>query len=485
MSLVSQAAYPMSQRNQRLIGERRAPSRREVLQIGYSSMLSVALAPLLAAQSRSAEASTKAGAATPRAKSVLLIFLTGGPSHIDTFDMKPQAPAEIRGSFSPIDTETPGISICEHLPLLARQTNKLAIVRTMNCSPALGSHETATHAMLTGNDGLPPGASLYASRHDWPCFAAGLNYVRPGTADLPSGVHLPVHMNVSGAPYCGQNAGLLGAPHDPWQLRRDPNDPKYSGDDALVMPAGLSVERFDGRRALLDQIDRQRAGLDAHAAVRQFNTHQRAACDTLTAGRLSKAFALGDEPAELRDRYGRHMFGQSLLLARRVLQAGVPIVQANLGVAGQWDTHSKNFSGLQQSLLPPMDRAVAALLADMQALGMLDDVLVILTGEFGRTPKIGGNVGTPTFSPDGRDHWTQCFTSLFAGCGVHGGRTIGASDKTASFPMTRSYSPADMGATVYGALGVDLNTEVHDLLGRPLRLNSGQPIGPVFSGEQA
>jgi len=475
----------MSQSNHRLIAASRGLSRREVLQVGYSSMLSVALAPLLAGQAKSAVASLKTGSAAPRAKSVLLIFLTGGPSHIDTFDMKPLAPAEIRGSFSPIATETPGISVCEHLPLLARHTNKLAIVRTMNCSPALGSHETATHAMLTGNDALPPGASLYASRHDWPCFAAGLNFVRPGTAELPSGVHLPTHMNISGAPYCGQNGGLLGATHDPWQLRRDPNDSKYNGDEALVMPVGLSVERFDSRRALLSQIDQQRAGLDAHAAVRQFNSHQRAACDTLTAGRLSKAFALSDEPAELRDRYGRHMFGQSLLLARRVLQAGVPIVQANLGVAGQWDTHSKNFSGLEKSLLPPTDRAVSALLADMQSLGMLDEVLVILTGEFGRTPKIGGNVGTPTFSPDGRDHWTQCFTSVFAGCDVHGGRTIGESDKTASYPISRSYGPADMGATVYSALGVDLETEVHDLLGRPLRLNAGQPIAPVFSGDSA
>lgn len=443
------------------------------------------LAPLLAAQSRSAEANRKPAAPVPRAKSVLLIFLTGGPSHIDTFDMKPDAPAEIRGPFTPIATETPGISICEHLPLLARQTGKLAIVRTMNCSPALGAHETGTHAMLTGNDALPPGASLYASRHDWPCYAAGLNYVRPGSADLPSGVHLPVLMHFMGAPYCGQNAGMLGAQHDPWQLRRDPNDAKYNGDDALVMPAGLSVERFDSRRALLSQIDQQRAALDSHPAVRQFNIHQRAACDTLTAGRLNKAFALADEPAELRDRYGRHMFGQSLLLARRVLQAGVPIVQANLGYAGQWDTHANNFNGLKQSLLPHTDRAVAALLADMHSLGMLDEVLVILTGEFGRTPKIGGNVGTPTFSPDGRDHWTQCFTSVFAGCGVHGGRTIGTSDKTASFPITRSYSPADMGATVYGALGVDRETEVHDQLGRPLRLNAGQPISPLYSAEQA
>ncbi|HEY2840996.1 MAG TPA: DUF1501 domain-containing protein [Pirellulales bacterium] len=480
----------MSQQNQKPIAGRQALSRREVLQVGYSSMLSMALAPLLAAQARSAPTTstvasgTNRHAAPPRAKSVLLIFLTGGPSHIDTFDLKPHAPVEVRGPFTPIATETPGVFFCEHLPLLAKQSDKLAVVRTMNCSPALGSHETGTHAMLTGNDALPPGSGLYASRHDWPCYAAGLDYVRPGTADLPSGVHLPVHMNVSGAPYCGQNAGLLGAKHDPWQLRRDPNQPNYNGDDALVMPAGLSVERFDSRRALLGEIDRQRAALEAHAAVRQFNNHQRAACDTLTAGRLSKAFALADEPAELRDRYGRHIFGQSLLLARRVLQAGVPIVQANLGYAGQWDTHSNNFQGLKQNLLPSMDHAVAALLQDMQALGLLDEVLVILTGEFGRTPKIGGNVGTPTFSPDGRDHWTQCFTSVFAGCGVRGGRTIGESDKTASLPLTRSYSPSDLGATVYGALGVDRDTEIHDLLGRPLRLNTGHPIGPVFSGEE-
>ena len=215
------------------------------------------------------------------------------------------------------------------------------------------------------------------------------------------------------------------------------------------MPEGLSVSRFDSRRALLAEIDRQCAVLDAHSVVRQFNAQQQAACDTLTAGRLAKAFTLDDESAALRDRYGRHMFGQSLLLARRVLQAGVPMVQANMGFAGQWDTHSNNCTGLKQNLLPPLDRAFAALLEDMQSLGMLDETLVILTGEFGRTPKLGGNVGTPTFSPDGRDHWTQCFSSVFAGCGVHGGRTIGTSDKTASFPMTKAFDPRDMGATVY------------------------------------
>jgi len=461
-------------------------SRRDILQVGYSSMLSVALAPLLAARSRRAVAATRESfTGVPRAKSVLFIFLTGGPSHIDTFDMKPEAPAEVRGPFAPIATDVPGISFCEHLPLVARQASKLAVVRTMHCNPALGAHETGTHAMLTGNNELPPGSSLYASRHDWPCYAAGLDFVRNGSVELPSGVNLPTHMNFSGAPYCGQNAGMLGTKHDPWQLRRDPNDAKYQGDDSLIMPEGLTVSRFDDRRALLQEIDHQRAGLEAHAAVQQFNGQQRAACDALTAGRLAKAFSLTDEPAELRDRYGRHIFGQSLLLARRVLQAGVPIVQANMGYAGQWDTHSNNFAGLKNSLLPNLDKAFAALLGDMQSLGMLDETLVILTGEFGRTPKIGGNVGTPTFSPDGRDHWTQCFSAVFAGCGVQGGQTIGTSDKTAAFPLTKAYNPCDMGATVYSALGVDLATEIHDRLGRPLRLNVGQPIAPVFSGEES
>ncbi len=467
-------------------GSRRSLSRRDVLEVGFSSALSLALAPLLAARSRG-ETSVPAvgGAAVPRAKSVLLVFLTGGPSHLDTFDLKPDAPAEIRGPFQPIATDVPGTFFCEHLPELAKHASKLAIVRSMHCNPALGAHETGTHAMLTGNNELPPGAGLYASRHDWPCFASGLDFVRPSTAELPSGVMLATHMNFNGAAYCGQNAGMLGARHDPWQLRSNPSNKKYSGDESLIMPAGLSASRLSHRRALLAEIDQQRATLSAHSAVQQFTTHQQADCDTLSAGRLARAFALDDEPAELRDKYGRHLFGQSLLLARRVLQAGVPIVQANMGYAGQWDTHSNNFSGLQQNLLPPLDRALSTLLADMKSLGLLDETLVIITGEFGRTPKIGGNVGTPTFSPDGRDHWTQCFTSVFAGCGVHAGRLIGASDKTASLPTTRAYSPADLGATVYRALGVDPATEIHDQLGRPLRLNTGQPIAALFHGGEA
>ena len=296
---------------------------------------------------------------------------------------------------------------------------------------------------------------------------------------------LATHMNFSGAAYCGQNAGMLGARHDPWQLRNNPSDKKYTGDESLIMPAGLSASHLSDRRALLAEIDQQRAALSNHPAVQQFTTHQQAACDTLSAGRLAKAFALDDEPAELRDKYGRHLFGQSLLLARRVLQAGVPIVQANMGYAGQWDTHSNNFSSLQQSLLPPLDRAVSTLLADMKSLGLLDETLVIITGEFGRTPKIGGNVGSPTFSPDGRDHWTQCFTSVFAGCGVHTGRLIGTRTKRPRSPRRERTLPADLGATVYRALGVDPATEIHDQLGRPLRLNTGQPIEALFHGAEA
>ncbi|MFO0944661.1 MAG: DUF1501 domain-containing protein [Planctomycetota bacterium] len=468
------------------IGNRQAsPYRREFLEIGFSSALSLSLAAPRASRSLAAESKTTTDpfSSLPRAKGVLFVFLTGGVSHVDTFDMKPDAPAEVRGSFAPIATNVPGIQLCEHLPQLAARTDRLAIVRTMHCSPSLGAHETGTHAMLTGINELPAGVGLYASRNDWPCFAAGLNLVRPPANRLPSGFLVP-HLKFNGAAYCGQNGGFLGALHDPWLLSSDPNHAQYRGDQSLVLPTDVSIRQFDRRRAILRAMDGHQQPFESHPPVRQFVDQQTKACETLLSGRFAKTLDLSGEPLPLRDRYGRHIFGQTLLLARRVLQAGVPIAQANMGFAGQWDTHTSNCPNLKQYLLPPLDQAFSALLDDMAASGMLDEYLVVLTGEFGRTPKLGGNVGTPTFSPDGRDHWTQCFTSVFAGGGVRGGQTIGRSDGIGAFPITDAYTPADLGATIYQSLGVDPSTEIHDRLGRPQRLNVGTPMSSLFTARE-
>jgi uncharacterized protein (DUF1501 family) len=298
---------------------------------------------------------------------------------------------------------------------------------------------------------------------------------------MPNGVLLPIYLQGRGA-YSGQNAGLLGASHDPWAVNLDPNKP-MAGVQEGEMPLGLRVEpqRLSNRRALLASIDRQRAALDNASARQEFRELQRVAFSLLTSGRLASAFALDREPAAVRQRYGSHLFGQSMLLARRIVEAGVPVVQVNLGNTNWWDTHRDNCKILKDSLLPPFDKAFSALLDDLDERGLLDETLVVATGEFGRTPKLGGNIGSPAFNAAGRDHWTPVFSSVFAGGGILGGQVIGKSDRIGGYPRTRSFYPSDLGATVYHALGIDPTSELRDSQGRPLQLNRGSVIEPLYS----
>lgn len=449
-------------------------SRREFLQVGYTGLLGFGLPSLLA---RRAE-----GGSNPvphqRAKSVLLIFLTGAPSHIDMFDLKPNAPAEVRGSFEGIHTRTPGMQICEHLPLLANCSDKYAIVRSM--THGLPSHEHATHMLLTGIDKMPPGSTHMASRFDWPCYASALDHLRPRQDGIPSGVMLPWYLN-NGYGFSGQDAGFLGAKHDPWQIKQDPNSPNFKIEN-LSLPAGLSINGFENRKKLLAEFDAQRGALDRARSVTEFNGYQNQAISILTSSAIGKAFALDQEPAEVRDRYGRNQFGQSLLLARRLVQAGVPVVQANMGTMNTWDTHNRNFHQLKESLLPPLDQGVSTLLEDLAQTGLLEQTLVVMVGEFGRTPKLGGNVGTPSYVPDGRDHWAGVFFAMFAGAGVRGGQVIGTSDEIAAYPASSPFYPSNLGATIFESLGVDPQTLITDRLKRQLPMSEGEIIAPLYNG---
>ncbi len=451
-------------------------TRRELLQVGYSGLLGMGLTSLGAR----AQASGATGSAAARARSVVLIFQTGAPSQIDTFDPKPGAPAEIRGEFRAVPTVVPGISFSEHLPGLAARADKLAVVRSM--THGLPSHEHATHMMLTGIDKMPPGSTHMASRDDWPCFASGLDYVRPRGDGVPNGVFLPTYLH-NGYGFSGQNAGVLGPKHDPWQIKKDPNAPDFRVDE-LNLPPGLTAEAVGRRRALLAEVDQQARALEGVGSGGGFSDLQDKAFTMLTSGGVRRAFDLDREDPRTRDRYGRHPFGQSLLLARRLVQAGVPIVQANMGPMNNWDTHSKNCEQLKTRLLPPLDRGVSAFLDDLEALGLLDETLVVMVGEFGRTPRIGGEAGNPAFLT-GRAHWAGVFSAMFAGGGVRGGQVIGKSDKIGAYPASRGYTPADLGATIYRALGVDPASEVTDRLGRPLTLNRGQGIAPLYDGSLA
>lgn len=443
--------------------------RRELLQVGYSGLLGIGLSSLLA---RRAEA----GATPRRPKSVIIVFLTGAASHHDTFDMKPDAPSNIRGEFQPIGTNVPGLIVCEHLPRLAARADKYAVVRTL--SHRENNHLVATHHVLTGHQ--QPGAFFdkIASRDDWPCYSSALDYFRPRTDGLPTGVNVPTFLMEGPLVWPGQYAGFLGPRHDPWQITQDPGSPTF-GIDSLRPAAGIDVHRLGDRRTLLSQVDAQQANLASLAAAQRLTDQQQQAFSILTSGRIASAFAMDREPDTVRDRYGRHPFGQSLLLARRLVQAGVSVVQANMGTVQNWDTHGDNFGKLKNRLLPPLDQGVAALLDDLTASGQIDDTLVMMLGEFGRTPRI---VAPNARDIPGRDHWAPCFFGLFAGGGVRGGQVIGSSDRIGAYPSTTPYSPDDVGATVYDALGVPPGIDVRDRQNRPVNLNKGEVIQAIYTG---
>src|SRR5262245_44550335 len=441
-------------------------TRREILQVGYSGLLGVGLPAALGAATLSSKP-----VAEPRAKSIIIVFLTGAASHHDTFDMKPDAPVEIRGEFQPIATSTTGIHVCEHLPHLAARTHQYALVRSL--SHRDNNHLMSTHHVLTG--ALQPGGFFdkVASRDDWPCYSAALAYLRPRHDGIPSGINLPTFLVEGPLTWPGQHAGLLGPKYDPWQITADPSKPDFRV-DALTLAPGIDVGRLEKRQSLLGEINGQQRQLEGIAESNRLSDDQQLAFSILTSSRLAQAFDLKRETDSVKERYGRNTTGQSLLLARRLVEAGVPIVQANIGRVQNWDNHSDVFNTLKKRLLPPLDQGVAALLDDLERMGLLGDTLVMMLGEFGRTPKINKDRG--------RDHWGPCFFGLFAGAGVRGGQVIGKSDEIGAYPVTAAWSPNDVGATVYDLLGLPADAEGRDRLNRPFRLNTGTVIDPLFTG---
>lgn len=312
-------------------------TRREILQVGYSGLIGVGMASALAGRAVAALGSSLAPVGTVRKpKSVLIVFLTGAASHHDTFDMKPDAPLEIRGEFKPINTTVAGLHVCEHLPLLAERADKYAVVRTLSHKD--NNHLMSTHHVLTGQ--FQPGAFFdkVASRDDWPSYASALAYLRPRSDGIPSGVNLPTFLREGPLTWPGQHAGFLGPRFDPWQITGDPQAKDFRV-DALQLAPGLDVSRMESRRALLGEVDRQQRSLAEAAESRRMANDQELAFNILTSSRLAHAFELHRETDEVRARYGRDMTGQSLLLSRRLIEAGVPVVQANIGRVQNWDSH--------------------------------------------------------------------------------------------------------------------------------------------------
>ena len=444
-------------------------NRRELLQVGYSGLLGVGLSSFAGARAASKDAPSLSGATKP--KSVLIVFLTGAASHHETFDPKPDAPPEIRGEYKTIQTKTPGLLTSEHLPKIAARSKAYSVVRSL--AHRDNNHLVATHHVLTGH--TQPGAFFdkIASRDDFPNYAGGLSYFRKPPEGTPVGVNLPTYLMEGPLLWPGQYAGFLGPKHDVMQIAQDPNRPDFKVDN-LRPAAGMDVTQMKDRMALLNAVNNQQKWLAEQAETKKLTDQQNQAVAVLTSGKVAKAFDIDKEPTATRDKYGRHAFGQSCLLARRLIESGVPVVQANMGRVQNWDSHGDLFNRLKRDLLPPLDSAVSALLDDMQDRGLLEETMVMVLGEFGREPKINKSAG--------REHWAPCFSALFAGAGVRGGQVIGKSDKNGAYPTTTPYSPDDIGATVYSVLGIDPHAEVADRLGRPVQLNRGRVIAPLFDG---
>jgi hypothetical protein len=388
--------------------------------------------------------------------------------------MKPNAPREVRGDFTSVATQVPGIRVCEHLPRCARLTDKLAIVRSLH--HPMRNHNSAAVEALCGRTPLKGDLELLADDpNSFPCYGSALSYLTRGQREVPVHVALPhVMYNVVVLP--GQTAGFLGAAHNPFQVTQDPNGPDFHVDE-LALPADLSLERLENRRSVLSYLDAQTARAERRAGKKSMTVYQERAFRLLHSEQVRQSFDLSRESDRLRDRYGRNKLGQSLLLARRLVEAGVRLVNVNdkvhNGQLANWDSHENNFPRLKDDLLPPADLAFSALIEDLDARGLLDSTLVVALAEFGRTPRINKS--------GGRDHWPDCFSIVLAGGGVTGGAVYGSSDRLGAFPALDPVTPGDLAATLFWFFGLSLATEIRDLTGRPYRLADGEPIRKLFA----
>lgn len=429
-------------------------------------------------------------------KSVIYIFLSGGLAQQDSFDLKPHAPSEVRGEFHPIATKTAGVHICEHLPMLAQRSDKWSLVRSL--THPYNEHSEGHMVMLTGQTPLPTGFSPSQPKPtDHPSIAAIAGQRLPSRNNLPPAIILPEKLvHRTGRTLPGQFAGTMGDHQDPFFIKASRYNPlsygawpEYGFHHArgaetprgfqfrapnISIPEGISPKRVKQRVELLDQIDHQQRHLAALAELEQFDRYQQRAVSLLVDGKMKDVFNVTEADDKTLDRYGRNTFGWSLLMARRLVESGVGLVQVNLGNNETWDTHVNAFNNLKNFLLPPMDRSVSALLDDLSERGLLDDTLVVMAGEFGRTPKISAL--PKVHKLPGRDHWGAVQTVFLAGGGVKGGRVIGSSDKQGGYPETDAQKPENLAATIYQALGLPPTSNWNDLLDRPIPVYNGQPI---------
>ena len=464
-----------------------AVTRRTAIQAGAVGLLGLGVGELNALRAAGSE---KGG------RSVIFLFLSGGLAQHESFDPKPDAPAEVRGEFGTIPTRTAGLRICEHLPRLAASSDRWAVVRSLTHKS--NDHSAGHHIMLTGRSDLPAGFNPSAPKPtDHPSMASVVTATVTPRNNLPPAVVLPdkiVHN--SGRVIPGQFAGVMGARYDPWLLEMSAFEPKAYGaypeyefdhqqrkyepkrvaftTPQLSLPQGVDGPRFDDRLALLRRIDAGRRGLDAAASGGAFDKARTDAAVLLTDPKVRKAFDVGAVPPREADRYGRNAFGWSCLIAARLVEAGVRLVQVNLGNNETWDTHGNAFPHLKDKLLPPTDRAVSALLDDLADRGLLESTLIVMAGEFGRTPKTSTLV--QHYKGPGRDHWGAVQSVLLAGGGVKGGTVVGASDKNGAYPSEDPQTPENLAATIYQTLGLPKTTAWTDAEARPHFIYHGEPV---------
>lgn len=410
------------------------------------------------------------------AKSCIILYCWGGMSHHDTWDPKPHAPSDIRGAFDPISTATPGIQISEHLPLLARQTQKLAIIRSIHHDDS--AHGRGMYWNLTGH--RPPRAgNIPPMREDWPSLPAMVSKLRPAPQGVPAAVRLPYPMVDNGTLQAGEYAGWLGPKYDPIVMRPRGGQP-YGGVSRTLGSEVLHLDHVDlgrvtSRSELLRSLERPISRKQDFESFRHF---RHVAMDILLGSAVKDAYDLDNEDPQIRQRYGDHLGGRSMLLARRLTEAGVPVVQVccaagdlNGGAGDMWDTHGDNFNRLKNRLLPVFDRAASALLQDLDDRGTLGETLVAIITDFGRTPRINGSAG--------RDHYPNVYSVVLAGGGIQGGQVYGSSDALGAFPESHPCGPADLHATIFQALGISPRAVIHDMLGRPFPASDGKVL-PLF-----
>ena len=437
-------------------------ARRRFLEVGCLSPLGLSWTDLLWADDGRAN-----GNKFGQARSCVVIFLWGGPGQQDLWDLKPDAPVEQRGEFRPVQTNVSGIQLSDQLPHLCRQADKFTIVRSVSHRDF--EHGSAAYSALTGHPHPKPGTNTPAGPDDFPTYGAVTAKLGANRRPVPDAVVLgPVMHQGNRPPIAGQNAGFLGLGYEPFRVAEDPSEVGFHV-DALDVPSDVTGNRLDRRYQLLKSIDGSAIHSPTSRAVAGASDLYERAFSLLRSNKTKRAFDVGQERLENRDRYGQSKFGQTLLLARRLVQAGIPLITVNWSKQNrdQWDTHVNNYSRLRK-LLPPFDQGLAAFFDDLQAQGLLETTLVVCLGEFGRTPKMNKD--------GGRDHWPDCYSVVMGGGGIRPGTIFGSSNRNAAYPASAAVAPWDLSATIFHCLGINPAQHIHDSRGRPYVVSPGRVI---------